>query len=312
MKKILKEILICPACLPEEIPLKLNIDESEDEEVLFGVLICGNCGARYRIEEGVAVLIPDFQWQADKKNKYENPRVVSSYLWSHYGDFLKDKEWLPAYPEWTERMESSKGFSLDIGCAVGRFTFEMAKKSDFSIGFDLSMSFIKTARELMRNGRIIFDLIEEGNITSTVDIILTEKNISDRVDFIVADALRIPFYQGAFTKVSSLNILDKVPYPMKHLKEMNRVATLKESQILISDPFSWSEEVATVKEWLGGKMEGEFSGFGHDNLIKILEGYGGYINPPWKVTDRGVIIWKIRNHRNHSELIKSLYIKATR
>lgn len=312
MKKILEEILICPSCLPEEINLKLNIDEAEGEDVIFGVIGCKKCGAKYRIEDGVAVLTTDPNWLPDKNNKYENQRVVSSYLWSHYGDLLYDQEWLPAYPEWANLIEKSKGVSLDIGCAVGRFTFEMAQKSDFSIGFDLSMSFIKTARELMKKGILNFELTEEGNIASSVQIKLPEHLNLYNLDFIVADALNIPFPRGVFTKVSSLNILDKVPHPMRHLKEMNRVSVNSGNQILISDPFSWSEEVADINEWLGGKREGEFTGFGHDNLEKILEGYRNYINPPFKVTNKGMIRWKIRNHRNHSELIKSLYIKAIR
>lgn len=312
MKKILKEILICPSCLPEEIPLNLNIDEAEEEDVIFGVLTCKKCGNKYRIEDGVAVLTADPNWIPDKANKYENHRVVSSYLWSHYGDLLADKEWLPAYPEWANLIEKSKGFALDIGCAVGRFTFEMTKKSDFSIGFDLSMAFIKTARDLMKKGILNFELTEEGNITSSVQIKLPEYVNSYNLDFIIADALNIPFPKGVFTKVSSLNILDKVPYPMKHLKEMNRVSTINDTQMLISDPFSWSEEVAEINEWLGGKRQGEFAGFGQDNIEKILKGYGKYINPPFRVTEKGIITWKIRNHRNHSELIKSLYIKAIR
>lgn len=312
MKKILKELLICPFCLPEEIPLKLEIKREEAEDVISGFLNCKKCGKNYIIDDGIAILIKDSNFSLDRNNKYEKPKVLSSYLWSHYGDWLNDMEWLPAYPGWIKLIQKSKGISLDIGCAVGRFTLEMTEKSDFSIGFDLSLSFIKTARELIKKGNITFELTEEGNITSTVEIKLPEQIKHNNLDFIVADALNIPFPKGIFTKVASLNVLDKVTYPMRHLKEMNRVSALRESQILISDPFSWSEEVADIREWLGGKTEGEFIGFGHDNVAKILEGYRNYINPPWKVTDKGKVSWKIRNHRNHSELIKSLYVKAIR
>jgi ubiquinone/menaquinone biosynthesis C-methylase UbiE/uncharacterized protein YbaR (Trm112 family) len=312
MKKILKELLICPFCLPEEIPLKLKVNREETEDVIAGSLNCKRCGKNYIIDDGIALLIPDTNLSLYKNTKYENPRVLSSYLWSHYGDWLNDKEWLPAYPEWVKLMEKSNGISLDIGCAVGRFTLEMTEKSDFSIGFDLSISFIKTARELMNKGIITFELTEEGIITSTVEIKLPEHIKQYNLDFIVADALNIPFPKEIFTKVASLNVLDKVKYPMRHLNEMNRVSALSGTQILISDPFSWSEEVADINDWLGGKTEGELMGFGHENVAKILEGYRNYLNPPWKVTDKGTVNWKIRNHRNHSELIKSLYVKAIR
>ncbi|MCX7988672.1 MAG: hypothetical protein N2647_04450, partial [Thermodesulfovibrio sp.] len=118
--------------------------------------------------------------------------------------------------------------------------------------------------------------------------------------------------KNLFTKVASLNIVDKVPFPINHIKEMDRVSAFSNAQILISDPYSWSEEVARIEDWLGGKEEGEFKGFGQDNVAKILEGFGGYLEHPWKVVDRGTMLWRIRNHRNHSELIKSLYVKAIR
>lgn len=312
MKNFLADFLICPACLPKEIGLNLEVNESEDEDVTSGFLICKKCRLKYRIEDGVAVLTPYPDWQPDIKNKYENPRVVFSYLWSHYGDLLGDRDWLPAYPNWSKLMSKNKGYSLDIGCAVGRFTFEMTGKSDYSIGFDLSFEFIKTARELMKKRGLTFELTEEGYITSTAQIRLPDNVNTKNVEFFVADALNVPFPKSFFTKVASLNILDKVPNPMKHLKEMNRVCRDKDAEILISDPFSWSEEVASVSEWLGGKNEGDFSGFGHDNVARILEGYGEHIIPPWKIIERGKVDWKIRNHRNHSELIKSLYIKAIR
>lgn len=312
MKKTVKDLLICPTCLPDEIPLELFIDEVEDDDIISGILSCKKCSTRYKIEEGIAVLVPTFQTKPDINNKYENPKVVSSYLWSHYGDFLNDEEWLPAYLEWANIMNSSKGISLDIGCAAGRFTFEMAEKSELSVGIDLSFAFIKTARELMKKREISFELTEEGNISRPVTIKLSNRFDTNKVEFLIADALFLPFPKSTFTKISSLNVIDKVPYPMNHLQEMNRVATPLGSQILISDPYSWSEEVAKVEHWLGGKSEGQFSGYGQDNIAKILEGHGNFIDPPWKVIDKGTINWKIRNHRNHSELIKSLYIKGIR
>lgn len=312
MKKLISDMLICPICLPFEISLKLNIDEIEGEDILKGALVCNRCGAKYRIEEGIAILTRNPEWEPDKTNKYENPQVVSSYIWSHYGDLLNDKEWLPAYNDWASLIDESKGFSLDIGCAVGRFTFQMAMKSDFSLGIDMSFSFIKVARQLMKERVLKFELKQEGLINIEVELNLPESIKTDNLDFIVADALSLPFPKNLFTKVASLNIVDKVPFPINHIKEMDRVSAFSNAQILISDPYSWSEEVARIEDWLGGKEEGEFKGFGQDNVAKILEGFGGYLEHPWKVVDRGTIIWKIRNHRNHSELIKSLYVKAIR
>lgn len=312
MKRVLHEILICPVCLPLEIPMKLCVNEIEEDDILSGELICNICGVIYIIKDGIAILSPDTNWQPDRNNKYEDPHVVSSYLWCHYGDLLRDGEWLPAYMNWANLMNESKGFSLDVGSAVGRFTFEMTTKSDFSVGIDTSFAFINIARKIMKERKLVFELKQEGLISTIAELSLPKFIRTDNIEFIVADALALPFPKGLFTKVSSLNIVDKVPFPMKHISEMNRIASINEAQILISDPYSWSHEVSDVKDWLGGKEEGEFRGFGQENIAKIIEGFRGYLENPWKVVDRGTVIWKIRNHRNHFELIKSLYIKAIR
>lgn len=310
MKRFLSEILMCPACLPREIPLKLKVESSEDDDIISGTLNCSECGRYYRIEEGIAILIEDPGWKPERSNKYENPKVVSAYLWSHYGDLLGDRDWFPAYLEWSNLIEKKRGFSLDLGCAVGRFVFELSLKSDFAIGLDMSMAFVRTSREIMKNRSLEFELTEEGEITTPVKFKLPEGIDTSKVEFIIADAQKLPFPSGTFTTLSSLNLIDKVPFPLKHLLEMNRVAAQREAQILVSDPFSWAEEVADRENWLGGKRDGKFSGFGIDNLELLLKGYENYLSPCWKVTHRGEVLWKIRNHRNHAEHIKSLYVKA--
>lgn len=308
MKKVIVPFLICPNCLPNELNLEVISDEKE-EDIISGILKCKRCGNNYRIEDGVAILTPDPNFSTNICNKYENPKTVTSYIWSHYGDFINDDEWLPAYTQWAELINQKGGLCLEVGCAVGRFVFEMAGKSDFSVGVDLSFAFIKTAREIMKGRGKRFELNEEGLITREIEFKLHESMKTENTEFIVADALRLPFRREIFSKIASLNILDKVPLPLRHLEEMNRVGKPSGCQILISDPYSWSEEAAPQEHWLGGKRDGKFSGYGHENVAKILE---NVLNPPWKVKAEGVVNWKIRNHRNHAEMIKSLYLKAER
>jgi hypothetical protein len=117
---------------------------------------------------------------------------------------------------------------------------------------------------------------------------------------------------GLFSAVASLNLLDKVPKPMRHLEELNRVARSPGGQLLVSDPFSWSTEISEVDHWLGGKREGAFAGRGMDNLISCLRGEKGGLPGHWNVEAQGRLWWRIRNHENHFELIRSLWVKANR
>lgn len=310
MKRKILEFLICPDCLPDEISLVLESASSLDD-VPEGTLRCPACGGEFPIKGGVAGLVPT-SGEAVRPSRYETPALLSAYLWSHYADLFGDPEASSAYAEWAAQISCSQGAGLDAGCATGRFAFEMARRCDFVIGLDRSESFIAAARELLLTRRLVFQITEEGRLQTERTLLLPESWELKNVEFIAGDAQALPFRSGVFSCVSSLNLIDKVPVPLTHVREMDRVARKAGSQFLISDPFSWSEEVSVPENWLGGVAGGEFAGSGFDNLAGLLSGTGRMIPLPWRIARSGAVWWKIRNHRNHFELIRSLYIKAER
>ena len=313
MKELLVDLLICPSCLPVEAALKCLISEKDGEDILSGSLYCPQCNNNYPIQDGVAILLP-VSSEVDPRvpSKYENPLLLSSYLWAHYADILKDMDATAAYEEWSALLRDDSGISLDAGCSVGRFTFEMSKKSNFAVGIDNSRVFIKTARQLMIDRQMEFSMPEEGLLREQRIIKLPETFDSTKVEFVVGDAQRLPFRGNSFSSVASLNLVDKIPSPLAHLREMNRVAGENNSQFLISDPFSWSADAAEEEAWLGGVTEGAYAGKGINNIRSLLTTGGEGFLPIWKVEKRDHIWWKIRNHKNHFELIRSCYIKAIR
>lgn len=213
MKKRLLPALICPSCLPNEYPLTEHIEEELGEDILQGLLSCPECGGAYPIRNGVAFLDPASVREKGTQSRYENPLVLSSYLWSHFGDLLGDAEASDAYARWAGLMEGTSGMCLDMGGAVGRFAFEMTLKSDFVIGLDNSATFIQTARELMLQKEYHFRLVEEGLLTHEVALRLPEAWKMERVEFIVGNALALPFRSRTFTALAGLNLVDKVPVP---------------------------------------------------------------------------------------------------
>lgn len=310
MKRFVIKILVCPKCLPKEVSLVCREEQAEGDDVWKGYLQCPSCSTRYPITEGIADLTVSGGWNGlMSKSKYETEEVVSSYLWSHYADLFSDPDATDAYSRWAALMKTGLGFALDAGCAVGRFAFELARKRSAVVGFDISRSFIRGARELMVNRGMDFFLKEEGRITRRQTIELPSSWNTGNLEFIVADARTTPFAKGVFSSLSSLNLLDKVPKPLEHLAEMNRVASQFQSEFLVSDPYSWSLEVADEEDWLGGVNEGKNAGRGWENLESILK---ETLTPPWYVEERGSVWWKIRNHANHYELIRSCFTKAVR
>ena len=311
MKKQLLELIICPHCLPHEYALVADILQEQGGDIETGALKCPHCGALFPIVDGVAMLDPHSTDNQRATNKYETDEVLSSYLWSHFGE-LFDDEASQAYSTWAGLMRPQSGIALDAGGAVGRFTFEMSTRCDFAVGIDTSQAFIRAARQLMRERAMVVPLKDEGLLRRELTIRLPDDWRSDRVEFVVANALALPFRNKSMSLFSSLNLVDKVPSPIQHLREMNRVTRDTQAQFLLSDPFSWSTEAAPVEEWLGGKTEGRFAGKGLANVAELLADSQGQLLPVWEVNEPGSVWWKIRTHSNHFELIRSCFVHASR
>ena len=56
---------------------------------------------------------------------------------------------------------------MDIGCAVGASSFELARIFDEVVGIDYSQSFINACNVLKENGRMDYDIITEGALTKS-------------------------------------------------------------------------------------------------------------------------------------------------
>jgi SAM-dependent methyltransferase len=287
------------------------VRQENQGDILEGGLGCPHCERTYPIREGIAFLAPATGHGGEAGAKYETAAALSSYLWGHYADLLADPEASTAYRDWAALMNSADGVALDIGAAVGRFSFEMSRKWDFVVGIDASVTFIRTARALLNRRSLRITLPLEGRLAREVDLRLPNAWSYDNLEFVVADALALPFCSHSFSGLASLNLIDKVPQPLRHLRETNRVARRTQAQLLISDPYSWSEQVAAPRDWLGGQPDGPFAGHGADNIANMLQN-GSKPRPAWHIERQGHVWWKLRTHANHFELIRSRFIKARR
>ncbi len=313
MKTFLLPYLICPGCLPKEHVLRLLSGTETDSDISSGVLHCSRCKQRYPIQDGIANLVPDSdcathggQW------RYEDQDLISRYLWSQYGDLLGEKTREHGTVAWADLTSRQGKTAFEAGCAVGRLTFELANCFDMSIGCDLSHNFIKTARRLARSRKLSFSLPLEGKLTESFDLQLPDSWRTSNVEFILADALRLPFAANSFEQVVSLNLLDRVSYPLAHLYEMNRVAHDRNGYFLFADPFSWTTSAAPEERWLGGTSDGAYPGRGLDNVRALLEGKDSILKPAWQITRSGAQAWRMRTHCRHYEVITSDFLMAQR
>lgn len=313
MKQFLLPHLICPACLPDEIQLEASTKRIVEDEIVTGELYCKKCKQKFPIKNGIAILLPDpNSYSSGGQLRYEESDTVNRYLWSHYSDLTGCSEVSDSNNAWARCLAHKSSNSFDAGCAVGRLTFEMATRSNWAVGCDLSLNFIRAARRLAHERSHTFSLPLEGNLREKFHCELPVNLRSDNAEFVVANALALPFARDTFQQTSSLNLLDRVNYPVAHLFEMNRVAQSSGASFLFADPFSWSTASAPEERWLGGTTTGKYAGRGLDNVRALLTGKDKILTPAWKIAREGNITWAMRSHSNHRELINSEFLLAER
>lgn len=319
MKRWVAEQLICPECKALEMPLTLTIREARAGDVMDGELHCPDCETTYPIRRGIAVILPEkTRTVMDSEAGYNSPAMLASYLWSHFCDLIGDPQATDAYQVWSAPLRPSSGMALDVGCAVGRLSFELAKTHRRVIGVDTSYQFILEARQILSRRRLDFDMIIEGTLTEPCGCALAEELDLGGVDFIVADALALPFRSRKFATVAAINILEKVPDPLLHLKEINRMLSVEDATFLFSDPFSWDPAVSPPETWLSGNGNGSGNGAcrysrrGIDTLRRMFAGEFGVFDPPLKITADGEVAWKIRKTAHLWEHITSQYLVGRR
>ncbi len=308
MRSTLLDFIVCPQCLPAERPLILDDGQAENGDLAFGTLACPHCAARFAVSDGIADLRP-FRSQPETPDRtaqdgigYESQTQLAAYLWSHYADLWGDPEAGAAYAAWTKRLRPAAGdMILDAGCAVGRLTLEAAASCGLAVGVDLSFSFIRTARTIARSGALRFTLPLEGRLGQDIALRLPERLRNVPAEFILADVQALPFRRETFQAAASCNIVDKVPNPLAHLRECQRVVA-SPGGFLLCDPFSWSEETTPAENWLGGTEE---TGRALARIPRLLDEI-----PGWSATAGEPVPWTIRHHANRFERIFSQTIQA--
>jgi 5-histidylcysteine sulfoxide synthase len=113
---------------------------------------------------------------------YEGDLAVSQYCEAHYGRSFFNVENFPkrcASICFELMADRPKTRALDLGCSVGRASFELAKEFDFVNGLDFSARFIRIAHQMQEKGYIRYELSEEGDIVSYHEHTLQNFDLTD-------------------------------------------------------------------------------------------------------------------------------------
>ncbi|MEL7638685.1 MAG: methyltransferase domain-containing protein [Solidesulfovibrio sp.] len=303
MHERLLDWLVCPGCLPEERRLGISGQRREGADIVSGRLTCPGCGAAYAVEDGLADLTPPGLAVPAPQARYDGERLAASYLWSHFADLWNDPEATAASASFAALGDGARGPGLDAGCAVGRCTLELAARVGFAVGVDLSRQFVALARRIVREGGLAFFAPLQGLRTTECSFALPGRLRRGGVEFLRADAMALPFRREVFGVAVSLNLVDKLPAPRRHLRECQRVCAAP-ATLVVADPFSWSPDVAPPEAWLGGTPETGDSAAATAAFLAET--------PGWSARPGGNVAWSLRDHKNRYERITSEIVLARR
>lgn len=241
-----------------------------------------------------------------KANPYETERYLHEYLLFHYGrpkdlcpfevipgelfrfhERIREECLLPIHPGSAGRAATGHIRALDIGCAVGRFTFELSHLAHEVVGIDNSKRFILTARSIASRRTIKACIHESGAEFSSRRLALPKGAHPSRVHFQVGDAQRLEsFAKRPFQIVAAINLVCRLPSPLAFVKQLPGIVASK-GQLVIASPFSWLKEYTSQREWL---------------TPADLE---RHLHPHFELVQRHDIPFVIREHRRKYQLVVS-------
>jgi putative 4-mercaptohistidine N1-methyltranferase len=196
-------------------------------------------------------------------NPYETDKLLGEYLLFHYGSAAEVLPWGGGpfsaldYPARcvSECVDVSAlppdARALDVGCAVGRATFELARHCVEAIGIDYSRRFIEAAGVLARDGAIPYLRTDEGALVTRLIASVPAGIQRDRVKFECGDAQELRDSLGSFDVVLAANLIDRLREPARFLAQLSRLVKAG-GQLVISSPYTWLTEFTDPANWLGG------------------------------------------------------------
>lgn len=233
-------------------------------------------------------------------NFYETDRALGEYLLFHYGS---PAQILPynfgpsgalEFPVRcvTECLDAQRlpieSRALDLGCAVGRSAFELARFCAQVVGVDYSKRFMEAASQLRQRGVLEFGFVQEGALTEQGTATVPAEIVRPRVVFEQGDAQHLRNDLGTFEVVLMANLIDRLRAPRSCLQ---RLPTLVKpgGQLIITSPYTWLEDYTPKENWLGGYER-------NGQPVKTLDTLKEILGPQFHFSFRKDLPFLIREH----------------
>ena len=327
---------VCRSLAGGSFPLELAcVVREENGHILEGALQCsnGSCLREYPIIDGVPLLVSNLRDYVSQNilslfgrgdlspfiesilgdccgpnSAFDLSRQhLSSYASNHYADFALPR---PAGDAGEgsllhllrEALELSgpapKGPVLDLGCSVGRSTFELAgQENRLVLGVDLHFPMLRLASQVLRTGTVSYPRRRGGVVYDRQEFPVRFPQAGD-VDFWVCDAAALPFAPGIFSRVAALNLLDCVADPHALLESISLV--LKQGgKLILTCPYDWSPGATPMEAWLGGHSQRSAIQGSPETVLRALlqpSDHPAAVKGLKLAADRARLPWHVRLH----------------
>lgn len=187
---------------------------------------------------------------------YETERLVSEYLLFHYGaaeDILPWKDGPVGALGFAARIverfgEGEVERALDLGCAVGRSSFELSRHASEVIGIDYSQAFIEAAQAMQEGGVARISRSEEAAVRTGLEVTLPDGVRAGRVRFEQGDAMDLRADLGSFDRVLAANLLCRLREPARLLERLPELVR-PGGELVLTTPCTWLEEFTPPGNW---------------------------------------------------------------
>jgi SAM-dependent methyltransferase len=278
-------------------------------EITAGTLHCPGCRHEYPVVDGIPLIVPELRrllgergiellLRDDLDAASESligdaigpdswldgiRQTQSTYGWDGYGDLdpaenscSDDLRPGAARRCLARLLELAPGTGearrvLDLGCAVGRTSFDLADAHPQALvlGIDIHLGLLRLAQAAAR-GSVNYPRRRIGLVYDRRRFPVAFAGAA-RVDFWACDALALPFAPAAAQLCLALNLLDCVPDPRRLLQGMAD-AVAPGGHILLATPYDWSTRATPLEAWLGGHSQRAAHGGAGEAFLHALVG----------------------------------------
>lgn len=211
-----------------------------------------HAGFRY-IASDVEVTMPTAHYETDEE-------MCLSAEFNYGNNYLGTENYAKTLLERVMPYVQNKGKALDLGCATGRASFELARNFEQVTGVDFSARLINIGVQLNDQGVVRYALADEGELQLFKTRRLSDLGLDKLVnkpEFLQGDACNLKPVLSGYDFVLAANLIENLYEPKRFLQDIPQRINAG-GILVIASNYQWQEEKTPKSAWLGGiKKDGE-------------------------------------------------------